>query len=39
MPPRKGLIEKAATPFDNSDVIGHWHKKAKGTAIKQQKSK
>jgi hypothetical protein len=30
---------KTATPFENSVVIGHWHKKAKVTAIKQQKSK
>jgi hypothetical protein len=33
------LIEKTATPFKNSVVIGHWHKNAKVTAIKQQKSK
>jgi hypothetical protein len=34
------LIEKkTAKPFKNSVVIGHWHKNAKVTAIKQQKSK
>jgi hypothetical protein len=26
-------------PFENSLVIGHWHKKAKFTAIKQQNKK
>jgi hypothetical protein len=31
---------KITNPFENSVVIGHWHKKkAKVTAIKQQKSK
>jgi hypothetical protein len=33
------LSEKAATPFKNSVVIGHWLKNAKVTAIKQQTSK
>jgi hypothetical protein len=32
-------LKKTATPFENSVVIGHWRKKAKITAIKQQKSK
>jgi hypothetical protein len=37
-PKKQILIEKTATPFENSVVIGHWRKK-KITAIKQQKSK
>jgi hypothetical protein len=38
-PKKQILIEKTATPFENSVVIGHWRKKAKATTIKQQKSK
>jgi hypothetical protein len=33
------VIEKTATPFKNSVVIGHWHKNAKDNAVKQHKSK
>jgi hypothetical protein len=36
---KKQLKKKTATPFKNSVVIGHWHKNAKVTAIKQQISK
>jgi hypothetical protein len=35
----RSIVDKTATPFKNSVVIGHWHKNAKVTAIKQQKSK